>query len=96
MTTTTMSVTLKPSYPDFHTTLEEVISTIEPNSRVRVVVPLDYSRNAIINDYNWDSIENIQSDLRGTQLNPNVFATLRFDPENSNSEVIIDICHLPN
>lgn len=48
---------------------------------------------AVGEGHNWDVIEEIQMEFRGSTLRSNVFVTLRFD-QNTEGEVTLDVCHL--
>lgn len=95
-----MSTTsLSPSASDFYTTLKKVVTEIEPGHRVQVLVPRTISHEKVSSKWdapgvhNWDNLENIQMDFRGSILNPNVFMVLRFDQKDEMSDVVVDVCH---
>jgi len=85
-----MSV-LTPSASEFFSLLKEKLKSIEKGSRVQILIPRSFSHDG--DSRNWDELENIQMDFRGSILKPDVFMVLRFDQNDESSDVVVDICH---
>ena len=83
---------LSPSADDFYEVLGDIIKDIKPKHRVKVLVPRSVSHEE--DYYNWDELENIQMDCRGSVLDSDVFVVLRFDQKNKSGDVVVDVCHL--
>lgn len=85
-----MSTTiLTPNSSEFYQVVIKTIKEIQPGLRVQILIP-----NAVSHEggyHNWDSLENIQMDIRG--YGGNVFSMLRFDQKSDEGDVIVDICH---
>lgn len=80
-------VLLKPTLDQFEQTLRQVIETITPMERVQVLIPREFSHE---DGYrNWDVIEELQMNYRGSDLPPNLFITLRFNQDDE-GEIIMD------
>lgn len=73
-------------------TILDVIAKIQPQQRTQVVVPrtLSHDNNG---DMDWVLIKDIQMCIRDCNLKPNVFATLRFNQDET-ADVIVDVCYL--
>ena len=101
--TSAMSV-LTPSSKELFTVLHERLEGIAPGERIQILVPKDYSHHGVISPpdtgkfmllyRNWDALEELQMDIRGSRLHDDVLATLRFDQDNEDGDVIVDIYHL--
>lgn len=83
---------LTPPASDFSATLRRVVEEIQPGQRVQVLIPRSISHKSEMHD--WDVLENIQMDYRGSTLEPDVFVVLRFDQGDESSLVTVDVCHL--
>lgn len=87
-----------PSVADLFPSIKREVNEIKPGERVQVHVPKEYSHPYVFSHdhlyIDWDAIEELQMDFRGSVLKPNVFVTLRFDKKNEASEVIVDIYHV--
>jgi len=87
-----MSITkLTPKLGDLYETLQKTLKEIKSSERVQIIIPREYSHDE--DDHDWDTLEELQMDCRGSILNPNVFVTFRFDQNKGSSEVIVDVCH---
>ena len=64
---------------------------IEKGSRAQIMIPRSISHQE--DCCNWNEVESIQMDFRGSILNPDVFMVLRFDQKDESKDVIVDICH---
>lgn len=88
------STQLTPCASDFYRVLNEVVTEIQSGHRVHILVPRSVSHwGDAFENQNWDKLEDIQMDYRGSILNPNVFVTLRFDKKDEKSPVMVDVCH---
>lgn len=85
---------LTPNASEFYSVLKEKIFSIEKETRVQIQVPRSISHwGDTFQERNWEELEGIQMDFRGSILNPDVFMVLRFDQRDDASDVIVDICH---
>lgn len=90
------SYTLTPDVNEFYDTVRTTIKEIRKGHRVQILVPRSISHEEYegSSSRNWDELEEIQMDFRGSILNPDVFFVLRFDQKDESSDVTIDICHV--
>jgi len=69
-----------------------VLGEINTGERIQVTIPRNYSHcNNKEGSYDWDHIDEVQMDISGGKLRPNIFATLRFTDDDT---VVIDIAHV--
>lgn len=73
--------------------VREAYNSIQPQERTQLVLPKILS-HVQDGEIDWDVVEDVQTYIRGYNLRPNVFATLRFDQDEVN-DVIVDMCYLP-
>jgi hypothetical protein len=81
---------VNPTVETLFSTLTMIISEIQPGERFQVLVPREYSHDT--DGVDWDAMEELQMEYRGSILRSNVFVTLRFDQANEESEFRVDIC----
>lgn len=83
-----MSITiLTPNSSEFYQVVMKTIKETQVGQRVQICIPRTLSHEA--GYHNWESLENIQMDIRG--YTGNVFSMLRFDQKNDEGDVIVDI-----
>jgi len=75
-----------------------VLDEINAGERIRVTIPRNFSHDDNNDsEYDLDNIEDVQMDIRGGRLRPNVFASLRFeetDESDAVGDVVVDIVHV--
>lgn len=86
-----------PSESQLFETIKTQLEEIKPGERVQIYIPKEYSHPLLYSHdhrfINWDAVEEVQMDIRGSILKPNVIASLRFEDDESRP-VIVDIYHV--
>jgi hypothetical protein len=77
----------------FFNDIQNIIKTIKPGERIKYPLPVDKLNNELYNDYDWDTIEGIQTDIRGYSLPDDIFSTIRFDKDIT--FITVDFYRLP-
>jgi hypothetical protein len=96
---------LHPNCSVLFPTIYSVLSIIKPYERSRIFVPRDYSHFDARGQgyYNWAAIEELQRSFRGSEINKDIFVTLRYNiltgPQTetmSDDGFVIDIYRAPS
>lgn len=86
-------IRLEPTASEVFGCMKTAIKMLPPEDRALIRLPRDFSHYES-GGYNWDNLEEVQMNARGSNVPNNVFVTLRFnqdDEDNRFVDVFVDI-----
>lgn len=84
---------LKPKEHEVFGCIKTAVDLIQPRQHIEILLPRSFSHylHEGRNWYNWDNLEEVQMNVRGSIVPDTVFVTLRFDQNDEKDDVIVDI-----